>query len=990
MYPAMNRKHLTVLVSVLVLTATVLVFKFRENQTKNSFSGSTENDESPERRALLHRERLKYEFDMVKDPATGKIPEGIYQLEMAQARSIPEKTIDILSGAASRVNVLNTYFPAGPNNIGGRTRALAYDVRYDGTTNRVIMAGSVSGGIMRSVDGGATWTRVSPENDIHNLTSLAQDPRPGFQNTWYAGGGEYLGNSASELGAFFFGQYIWKSVDNGATWARLPTNTIQDIPGNAAIGNSLESSNIDHPFDLVHKIAVNPANGHLYVCGHRRLIRSTDGGATFQTVFGSTVGATSVNGQMDVVISNTGKILLGVNGGNPDPNLKGIWTSTSGALNSFTRIAGGQNLGVDSVDGWRGNTYAANAGKRVVLNYAPSNQNIAYILYENGLSNEGANPKPEADLFRLDMTSGNSWSNRSDNMPDFPGFNNPATDPFEIQGGYDMHVHIKPNDPNFVIVGGSSLYRSTDGFASTANTAWIGGYSPTTTATALFLYPNSHPDMHNLSFNPSNPNEAISANDGGLQITTNITAFNSASAPVAWQMIPNYQTLQYYYVAMDPEVGKNNFIGGAQDNGTWVRDKTGIAGVGTQDSNNHRRVISGDGTAVGFGTIGSGGQFAFGGFQLGGIRRIGLGNSPTQTDIMPSGLTGNPGGGFGEFVTNFKVNPDNTDDLYYVNFNRLFRTTASNTVSSGSWTELTNVGTLIDPNGLTGGVNVIRGMGFSRGPYATSHVLYLGTSNGKIYRINDPRNVDASYTPTEITPVGSTGSIQDIAVNPNNDDEVMFVASNYGVVSVWWSNNAKSANPIWKNVEGNLTLPSFRSCMIVVKKDAANQPVTEYYVGTSVGLYSAVDIGNGTPNWQREGGNVLNFAVIQSMAYRPGDNVLLLGTHGNGMYYTQVGTPNYTPNLNTGVTPVTNDRNFIRFVGPTLSRGTVQYATGNMTGIKKLTVQLTDLSGKVVVRKETGYVSGSVDLSPLATGSYILTIYSSDGQYRHIQKLLKQ
>ena len=109
--------------------------------------------------------------------------------------------------------------------------------------------------------------------------------------------------------------------------------------------------------------------------------------------------------------------------------------------------------------------------------------------------------------------------------------------------------------------------------------------------------------------------------------------------------------------------------------------------------------------------------------------------------------------------------------------------------------------------------------------------------------------------------------MQDIAVNPNNDDEVLAVTSNYGVTSVWWTNNGKSSTPTWRNAEGNLPLPSFRSCVIVVKKDASNNPVTEYYVGTSVGLYSAVNIGTtliggGTVSWQHEGGSVLNFAVV--------------------------------------------------------------------------------------------------------------------------------
>ena len=85
-----------------------------------------------------------------------------------------------------------------------------------------------------------------------------------------------------------------------------------------------------------------------------------------------------------------------------------------------------------------------------------------------------------------------------------------------------MYITVKPNDPNFVILGGTSLYRSTNGFASTAATSWIGGYG--NTLPTLTFYPNSHPDIHNFVFNPSNSNEAICSDDGGIRITHDITA----------------------------------------------------------------------------------------------------------------------------------------------------------------------------------------------------------------------------------------------------------------------------------------------------------------------------------------------------------------------------------------------------------------------------------------------------------------------------------
>src|SRR5690606_42021267 len=60
------------------------------------------------------------------------------------------------------------------------------------------------------------------------------------------------------------------------------------------------------------------SNGHVYFAAHRRVLRSTDGGASFHTVFGSTVAANSSNGQNDIVITDAGKVIIAMNGGNPD------------------------------------------------------------------------------------------------------------------------------------------------------------------------------------------------------------------------------------------------------------------------------------------------------------------------------------------------------------------------------------------------------------------------------------------------------------------------------------------------------------------------------------------------------------------------------------------------------------------------------------------------------------------------------------------------
>ena len=456
-------------------------------------------------------------------------------------------------------------------------------------------------------------------------------------------------------------------------------------------------------------------------------------------------------------------------------------------------------------------------------------------------------------------------------------------------------------------------------------------------------------------------------------------------SPVSWAMLPNYQTLQYYHVAIDPTPGENNFIGGAQDNGTQLR-------VIDANPNEQIRLLGGDGGAAGIATLTGSAFTLYGSVQLGEIYRD---KTNVFTKIKPDGLTPFPGlsEAFGEFVTLFKLDFDNTEDLYYVNFNRLFRTKNASTVTGSTWEELTGVRSTVNPGNPSSGTNIgIRSLELTRGPYNPSHVLYIGTSNGKLYRLNDPRNAAAGTAAVNITPSGipTSSSIADIAVNPNNDDEVLIVISNYGATSIFHTTNAKSASPTWKNAEGNLDLPSIRSCMIVVKKDGSNNPVTEYYVGTSVGLYSTLSM-SGTVAWVREGGNVLNYAVITSLDYRPQDNTLLVGTHGNGMYYATTGTPDFRPSQGTGIDdPIRNDKNFIKLAAPTFVKNRIEYQIGNMFTVKKIWIKVTNLKGQVVYNKQTAYQSGQVNVSNLSKGAYILTITSEDYKQQHVTKFVKE
>jgi hypothetical protein len=209
---------------------------------------------------------------------------------------------------------------------------------------------------------------------------------------------------------------------------------------------------------------------------------------------------------------------------------------------------------------------------------------------ENSL--DGKSGQSEADLFRGNINatpitwSGNLGTNL---VAKFDG----TTDTwFQTQGGYDMEIVGHPTNNNMVFVGGVHLFRSSDGFNTTTNNLFMGGTVGGDTSNT-YTDPDqiSHVDFHRLRFDPSAPNRMLAGSDGGLALTT-----DAAAAKPLWQNANiGYQTFQYYHVNMDPLVGRRNFVGGAQDNGTSYRDLSGVAFPALPDSNDHLIIPSGDG-----------------------------------------------------------------------------------------------------------------------------------------------------------------------------------------------------------------------------------------------------------------------------------------------------------------------------------------------------------------------------------------------------------
>jgi len=771
-------------------------------------------------RAMFNEARLLEEYYKQVNPITGTISMSEKQLEFLQAR---EAQLSINTENSRTLE--SAFINRGPTNLGGRTRSLVID-RNDNTGN-TMLAGAVSGGVFRTTNGGASWTKVSSNDEVHSVTAIVQDPRTGFENNWYYGTGEFLGNSAGLNGSPFRGQGIWQSTDNGLSWTQLvSTDSAEDV--------------WDSRFDYNMRMAIHPISGDLYVA-NTGAIQRFDGVNWFIEL----ENLPAPPGQnsfilTDIVISDLGRVYAAFDG-NAQTTMEGVWTSATG------------------IGGWsRINATDFTPTGRVVLALAPSNQDKLYTLYVNGNTSSCTGPVQEADLWLWDQST-LTYTDYTDVLP-FEGGCLPSNDPFSVQGGYDLVVSVKPDDENFVVIGGTNAYKKEDITDNSSRFIRIGGYF----SDSQYGYYNAgtgvdhHPDIQDFVFSPSNPNVLFSATDGGLHRTDDVT-----QATVGWQNLNNfYQTHQFYHVAIDPLMDSDIVLGGAQDNGTNI----GGTDFGLPDLTTQTLVGGGDGVAVAI-SRDEGCFSGFGGTQLGQIAFLDC--FGTITTVTPTGSTS-------QFVTYFYLDPDNNNALYYAGQNTLYRTIDATNVTSGTWDNMSDTSTAF------GHTDYFKTFSTSNGTYdpMTSYLL-MGGDKGHIYRLNDPWNATDISMASDITPSGATlafpSIVTGLAIHPTNNDIVLATYSNYGTNSIFLTTNATSATPSWTLVERNLSAHSVRSAAI-----SEVNGETLYFVGTSRGLYSTSD--PTTEDWVREAPDQIGFAVVSSLPYRHNDNHLLIGTHGNGMY----------------------------------------------------------------------------------------------------------
>ncbi|MDE2955570.1 MAG: T9SS type A sorting domain-containing protein [Bacteroidota bacterium] len=216
----------------------------------------------------------------------------------------------------------------GPGNVGGRTRALLLDP--DDPTLNTIWAGSVSGGLWKSVDGGERW--LPQTDDLPNLAVSSLAMAESNPDIIYMGTGEGMAGAGGVAG-----DGIFKSYDRGKTWTHLSFTSGTD------------------EFKYVNRLAVDPEDPDVVVAAtDHGILRSADGGEYWELVYSGYAAVQDLQAQPG---------------------------------NFATQIAGEHGMGMlvstDAGVTWNmaDNILIDRAG-RIELAYSPSHPNTAYAVVD--------------------------------------------------------------------------------------------------------------------------------------------------------------------------------------------------------------------------------------------------------------------------------------------------------------------------------------------------------------------------------------------------------------------------------------------------------------------------------------------------------------------------------------------------------------------------------------------------------------------------------
>ncbi len=991
------------------------------------------------------------------NPATGRVhKENVYKVQedlyaLRQGSRVPGDGTD------------NPWIERGPDNVGGRTRAIIFDP--NDATQETVFAGGASGGLWKNTNisnANSKWERVNmPEN--FSISSITVDPNN--SQIFYVGTGESYGGGAASI----TGNGLWKSVDGGDSWTKVfggrtgesvfqtnstvTVNSPSSIVGNyisiraTAFGGDLMTDitgdlvlvndgtdtiddaceTITNASDLAGKIAVirrggcnfddkvlkaqnagaiavvmvNNTSGNPIPMGGDDttitipavMVKDVDGNLMINEMASTTVNVTL--SESDSVVAGTlvpgtqhvNDVLVRNNAG-----ISEVYVAAADAFYSSSTpgaIVGGDSYGVyKSTDGvtfsklnlpktTSGNDFEPNnielasdnsiyistnqsatfgdgggtilrstdgttftvantiaRGLRTEITLSSLNASVGYVLVQMG-DDDNNNQTPIPDPVKIFKTTDGFTTLIEQTLPNDSDTGIPAEDFTRGQAFYDLLIKIDPNNDDIVYAGGIDLFRTTD-----SSTGWnqLSKWDPGVNGSFQVV----HADQHGIAYAPGSSTRMVFSNDGGVYFSddagTNIQSRNN-----------NYNTLQFYSIGVAPTTafsGEEYFIAGAQDNGT---QQIASASPGINSST---RVQGGDGAYSFFDTDGTD-QYRISNFVFNqNIQFFNFANNQSRT--INSETSSN-----GDFINQEEL--DSNLDILYSNYSSgtdyIVRRYSSYKTGFLQKINLTNALLDQEPSAL------------KISPYTTtSSKLYLGLKNSKLLRVENA-NSNAS-TWTEITGSEFVGSVSDIEFGAN-ESEIFVTMHNYGVVSVWYTNDAGTT---WVNKEGNLPDIPVKAIL----QNPLNRE--EVILGTDLGVWKTDNFSSASPTWSQSY-NGMSTVPVLDLDLRD-DNAVFAATYGRGVFSGQF-------TAETASVDEVAKGNEVFTVYPTISNGEFTLFAKSEVGSAKM--EIFNISGSKVYNQDLDFSRNENQIisTNLSSGVYLVNLIGSNNKQASRKIIIK-
>ncbi len=622
------------------------------------------------------------------------------------------------------------------------------------------------------------------------------------------------------------GSGVYKSLDGGKTWAHMGlanTSTIARI--------------IIHPDDP--DVVYVAASGHEWTRNKERgIFKTTDGGLTWKKV----LYINDLTGGIDIVMDPE------------DPNTlyAAMWQRIrdkwNDPRNKDTYSDSGIYKTTDSGNKWipvnNGLPQPKYRG-RIGIDIAQTNPNVLYAFVDNyefsrefeaGELDSYGRPKggviKGATVYRTD-DKGISWLQVSGKTAEMKAYMEKLSATY---GWVFGQIRVDPTDENTIYVMGLGLNVSTDG------------------GKTFKLLRGMHGDHHGLWIDPDNANYLVNANDGGLYV--------SYDKGINWRNFQNLiPVIQFFNIGYDMDIPFNVY-GSIQDHGSrrgivdLSRGRDKIPAV------NFEGAPGGEGSSHAIDPTNP--KIVYSAGFYGHLYRTDLSKGLRKGSkyILPRQFPDEPKLR-GQWVAPFIISPHDPNTLYH-GMQYVFRS-----VNRGdTWERISPDLSYNSPQKM-GDIPYQTVFALSESPLKFG-LIYAGTDDGRLHVTkNGGKNwseIVKGIAPDRwISRVEASGhemgTVYICQNGKRNDDYAPYI---------WKSTDFGNT---WEDISANIPLGPVN----VIREDPIDKNIL--YVGTDIGVYVSKDQGK---SWSVLGD--LPSTFVHDLIIHPRDNIIVLATHGRGMW----------------------------------------------------------------------------------------------------------